>query len=108
MAVVSPRNGLLLVITASAILLLLFQLSAEKRFGRQADGGIYSAVASSASQPRLIVYNRIPKTASTTFMHLPYELCADLGYNVLLLNLSRPQHYLTFTDQVFFARNVTG
>jgi len=41
-------------------------------------------------------------------MHLPYELCAENGFNVLLLNISRPQHFLTFADQAFFARNVTG
>eukprot|EP00095_Tigriopus_kingsejongensis_P001647 maker-scaffold801_size95070-snap-gene-0.18 protein:Tk01647 transcript:maker-scaffold801_size95070-snap-gene-0.18-mRNA-1 annotation:"heparin sulfate o-sulfotransferase-like" len=55
----------------------------------------------------LLIYNRIPKTASTTLMHLPYELCQPLGYHVLLLNITRPPHLLTLQDRVFFARNIT-
>lgn len=55
----------------------------------------------------VIVYNRIPKTGSTSFMHLPYELCGKNDFNVLLLNISGP-HFMTLSDQVFFAKNITG
>ena len=54
----------------------------------------------------IIIYNRIPKTGSTSFMHLPYELCQDNKFNVLLLNISNP-HSMTLNDRIFFAQNIT-
>ena len=54
----------------------------------------------------VLIYNRIPKTASTSFMHLPYELCEENDYNVLLLNISNP-HSMTWQDRMYFARNVS-
>jgi len=97
------------VLAAASLLFLLYYISAERRI-REAETAASSAISAyrAGGEPQLIVYNRIPKTASTTFMHLPYELCEKNGFNVLLLNISRPQHFLTFADQAFFARNVTG
>jgi len=54
----------------------------------------------------VLIYNRIPKTASTTFMHLPYELCEENNFNVLLMNISHP-HSMTWEDRIFFAKNVS-
>ena len=54
----------------------------------------------------VLIYNRIPKTASTTFMHLPYELCEQNYFNVLLMNISHP-HSMTWEDRIFFAKNVS-
>ena len=54
----------------------------------------------------IVIYNRIPKTGSTSFMHLPYELCDENKFNVLLLNISNP-HSMTFSDRIFFANNVS-
>jgi hypothetical protein len=55
----------------------------------------------------VIIYNRIPKTGSTSFMHLPYELCEQNDYNVLLMNISHP-HFMTLNDRVFFAQNISS
>ena len=54
----------------------------------------------------VLIYNRIPKTGSTSFMHLPYQLCDQNGFHVLLLNISHP-HAMTFSDRVYFAKNLT-
>lgn len=54
----------------------------------------------------IVIYNRIPKTGSTSFMHLPYELCEQNHFNVLLLNISNP-HSMTFSDRIYFAQNVS-
>ncbi len=59
-------------------------------------GAIDRPGSGDADDGLLLIYNRIPKTASTTFMHLPYELCAENGFHVLLINNSRPQHYFSF------------
>ena len=40
-------------------------------------------------------------------MHLPYELCKDNNYHVILLNLTRSSHILTLRDQISFGRNIT-
>lgn len=61
-----------------------------------------------APPSKILIYNRIPKTASTTLMHLPYELAKTSGFNVLLLNITRSQHMLTLSDQIYFARTLLG
>lgn len=54
----------------------------------------------------IVIYNKIPKTGSTSFMHLPYELCETNQFHVLLLNISNP-HAMTLSDRQFFAKNIS-
>ena len=65
---------------------------------------------SSSSRDTVVVYNRIPKTGSTSLMQLPYELCNKHNYNVLLLNLTGgPRSYtMNLRDRMSFAWNITG
>lgn len=102
---------ILLVILIIFSVIYLFQSSSQPpspprsglsaaRFNGDGNGGDENS--------QIVIYNRIPKTASTTFMHVPYELCAVNRFHVLLLNISRPQHFLTFADEVKFAKNITG
>ena len=61
-------------------------------------------------QNNVVIYNRIPKTGSTSLMQLPYELCNKLKYNVLLLNITGgPRSYtMNLRDRMAFSWNITG
>ena len=58
----------------------------------------------------VVIYNRIPKTGSTSLMQLPYELCNKHKYNVLLLNITGgPRSYtMNLKDRMAFAWNITS
>ena len=66
--------------------------------------------SSSKSRNTVVIYNRIPKTGSTSLMQLPYELCSRNKYNVVLLNLTGgPRSYtMNLRDRMSFAWNITG
>lgn len=104
---VAPRPLALIGLAFVSFFLLLFYFRSTS-LNPSAEPLVMPAISNPATpyEP-ILIYNRIPKTASTTLMHLPYELCKTLGYNVLLLNITRPQHLLTFQDRVFFAHNIT-
>jgi heparan sulfate 2-O-sulfotransferase HS2ST1 len=48
----------------------------------------------------IIVYNRIPKTASTSFVNVAYDLCKRNGFSVLHLNVTGNLHVMSIADQV--------
>ncbi len=73
------------------------------KFFRQGQNG----AAEEIDDRTVIIYNRIPKTGSTSFMHLPYELYDRNKFNVLLLNISNP-HFMTLNDRVYFSKNITS
>lgn len=49
---------------------------------------------------QVIIYNRIPKTGSTSFMGVAYDLCKNNGFHVLHINVTGNNHALTFANQV--------
>ena len=55
----------------------------------------------------LILYNRIPKTGSTSFMSVMYELHLKNKISLAYVNVSSQSHRFTFLDQYKFVKNVS-
>lgn len=55
----------------------------------------------------ILVYNRVPKTGSTSLMGLAYELYAANKYHVLHVNISKNNHLMSVPDQRRFVYNST-
>ncbi|XP_076234945.1 heparin sulfate O-sulfotransferase [Calliopsis andreniformis] len=62
---------------------------------------------SSAFDDLIIIYNRVPKTASTSFVGVVYDLCKQNKYHVLHINVTNNMHTLTLPNQIQFANNIT-
>ncbi|XP_057356378.1 heparan sulfate 2-O-sulfotransferase 1 isoform X3 [Manis pentadactyla] len=55
----------------------------------------------------VIIYNRVPKTASTSFTNIAYDLCAKNKYHVLHINTTKNNPVMSLQDQVRFVKNIT-
>lgn len=54
----------------------------------------------------IVIYNRVPKTGSTSFVNLAYDLCKRNHFYVLHINITANMHVLSLNNQVrehFFA-----
>lgn len=56
--------------------------------------------ASDLDANQIIIYNRVPKTGSTSFIGLGYSLCAVNKFNVIHINTTKNAPTLSLTDQV--------
>jgi len=54
----------------------------------------------------VVIYNRVPKTASTSFVGLVYDLCKQNKYHVLHINVTNNMHTLTLINQVLHVSNI--
>lgn len=55
----------------------------------------------------VVIYNRIPKTGSTSFINLAYDLCKKNKFHVLHINITANMHVLSLQNQLDFARNIS-
>jgi len=63
--------------------------------------------SSNPSQP-IVIYNRVPKTGSTSMMNVVYELFSKNRFRVVQLHVTQYKHMLTLADQIHFSRNISG
>ncbi|XP_055709524.1 heparin sulfate O-sulfotransferase [Phlebotomus papatasi] len=56
----------------------------------------------------IVIYNRVPKTGSTSFVNLAYDLCKKNHFHVLHINISGNMHVLSLPNQIDFVRNITA
>ncbi|XP_055642734.1 heparin sulfate O-sulfotransferase [Toxorhynchites rutilus septentrionalis] len=56
----------------------------------------------------IVIYNRVPKTGSTSLVNLTYDLCRKNAFHVLHVNISANMHVMSLPNQIRFARNVTA
>ncbi|KAK0096678.1 hypothetical protein PV326_004757 [Microctonus aethiopoides] len=54
-----------------------------------------------------IIYNRVPKTGSTSFVGVVYELCKRNKFHTLHINVTNNMHTLTLPNQIQFVNNIT-
>nr|KAF6506010.1 hypothetical protein HJG63_007869 [Rousettus aegyptiacus] len=65
-------------------------------------------VALDEEEDMVIIYNRVPKTASTSFTNIAYDLCAKNKYHVLHINTTKNNPVMSLQDQVRFVKNITS
>ncbi|TMW51809.1 hypothetical protein DOY81_003108 [Sarcophaga bullata] len=76
-------------------------------------GGVSSDLAVSPldnfdyEEQLVVLYNRVPKTGSTSFVNIAYDLCKKNRFHVLHINITANNHVLSLPNQISFVRNVT-
>lgn len=55
----------------------------------------------------VVIYNRVPKTASTSFVGVAYDLCKANNFRVLHINITGNMHVLSLANQMQFVNNIT-
>ena len=68
-------------------------------------GGGGTAGTADPAEDTIVLYNRVPKTGSTSFTNIAYDLCARNQYQVLHITTSKNNPVMSLQDQVSFTLN---
>ncbi|XP_077291010.1 heparan sulfate 2-O-sulfotransferase [Arctopsyche grandis] len=60
------------------------------------------------SDDLVVIYNRVPKTGSTSFVGVAYDLCKKNAFKVLHVNITANMHVMALNNQYRFAQNITN
>jgi len=56
----------------------------------------------------ILIYNRVPKTGSTSLMNVAYELYSQNQFRVVQIRVTQYKHILTLSDQMSLVSNMSG
>lgn len=56
----------------------------------------------------VLIYNRVPKTGSTSFVGVTYDLCKKNSFHVLHVNVTANNHVLSLPNQYEIVKNITN
>lgn len=59
-------------------------------------------------QKPLVIYNRVPKTGSTSFVNVAYDLHSHNAFRVLHVNVTGNSHLLSIYDQVPITKSISN
>ncbi|CAI4224034.1 unnamed protein product [Auanema sp. JU1783] len=101
---ISITKGQLLFLNIFAFFLIILYFKSSSSYYRN----IISQNAHRDRKPYIVIYNRIPKTGSTTFTNaVAYDLFKTNGFNVIHLNMTKNRQIMSIPDQFDFVTNVT-
>jgi len=72
----------------------------EREFDRPLDA--------SSVKSQVLIYSRIPKTGSTSFMNVAYEMLQHNNFRVVMLQIDHYKNQLTLGDQVILSQNMSA
>ncbi|XP_046576227.1 heparan sulfate 2-O-sulfotransferase 1-like isoform X1 [Haliotis rubra] len=56
----------------------------------------------------VVIYNKVPKTGSTTLAGMAYELCQENRFNVIMIDTKGRSKTVFLSDQMRFITNITS
>ena len=101
----------LILVGMVCIMIWIFMLKEKDVLhANSSDGALRVLTSKQVEEKRygqLLLYNRVPKTGSTSFMNVVYKLTLDNHFSAAYVNVSSKSHRWLFSDKYFFAKNIT-